>query len=103
MSGQVVMVTGASAGLGRAIAHAFAKSGARVGLIARNPEALEAARQEVIALGGEALVMPLDVSDSEAVEAAATKVEETFGPIDVWVNNAMVSVFSPVKEMKAAE
>jgi len=103
MSAQVVVVTGASAGLGRAIAHAFAKSRARVGLIARNPEALEAAREEVIALGGEALVMPLDVSDSDAVDVAATKVEEAFGPIDVWVNNAMVSVFSPVKEMKAAE
>lgn len=103
MSAQVVVVTGASAGLGRAIAHAFAKSGARLGLIARNPEALEAAREEVIALGGEALMLPLDVSDSEAVDAAATKIEEAFGPIDVWVNNAMVSVFSPMKEMKAAE
>lgn len=72
-SKQVVMVTGASAGLGRAIAHAFARKGARLGLIARNPEALEACRQEVIQLGGEALVLLLDVSDSAAVDQAASK------------------------------
>ena len=100
---QVVMVTGASAGLGRAIAHAFAKRGARIGLIARNEEALEACSQEVHELGGEALVLALDVSDAEALEQAATKLEDTFGPIDVWVNDAMVSVFSPVKEMKPEE
>ncbi|MFZ0662246.1 MAG: SDR family oxidoreductase [Acidobacteriaceae bacterium] len=102
-SKQVVMVTGASAGLGRAIAHAFAREGARLGLIARNPEALEACRQEVIELGGEALVLALDVSDAEAVDHAASKLEDTFGPIDVWVNDAMASVFSPVKEMKPEE
>ena len=100
---QVVVVTGASAGLGRAIAHGFAKRGASVGLLARNPEALEAARQECETLGGHALILPVDVSDAEAVDAAASKVEETFGPIDVWVNDAMVSVFSPVKEMTAAD
>ena len=95
----VVVVTGASAGLGRAIAHGFAKKGARLGLLARNPEALDACRQECEALGGQALVIPTDVSIAEQVEAAASKVEETYGPIDVWVNDAMVSVFSPVKEM----
>ncbi len=100
---QVVVITGSSAGLGRSIAHAFARTGAKIGLISRNQEALEAAREECAQLGGEALVLPLDVSDAEAVEAAAARVEGTFGPIDVWVNNAMVSVFSPVKEMKAAE
>lgn len=100
---QVVMVTGASAGLGRAIAHAFARRGARIGLIARNKEALEACRREVQQLGGDALVLPLDVSDAAAVEAAASRLEETFGPLDVWVNDAMLSVFSPVHEMKAEE
>jgi NAD(P)-dependent dehydrogenase (short-subunit alcohol dehydrogenase family) len=99
----VVVVTGSSAGLGRAIAHGFAKKGAYLGLIARNPEALNAAKQECEALGGHALVLPADVSDAEAVDAAATRVEEEFGPIDVWVNDAMVSVFSPVKEMEASD
>ena len=99
-TGPVVVVTGASAGLGRAIAHAFAREGARIGLLARNPEALEACRQECEVLGGEGLVLPTDVSIAEQVEAAASKVEEAFGPIDVWVNDAMVSVFSPVKEME---
>src|ERR1700749_4836987 len=99
-SGPVVVITGASAGLGRAIAHAFAREGARIGLLARNPEALEACRQECEVLGGEGLILPTDVSIAEQVEAAASKVEEAFGPIDVWVNDAMVSVFSPVKEME---
>ena len=100
---QVVVVTGASAGLGRAIAHGFARRGARLGLLARNPEALNAAKEECEQLGGECIVLPVDVSDAEAVDAAASKVEETFGPIDVWVNDAMVSVFSPVKEMEASD
>ncbi|MES2220589.1 MAG: SDR family NAD(P)-dependent oxidoreductase, partial [Acidobacteriota bacterium] len=100
---QVVMVTGASAGLGRAIAHGFAKQGAKIGLIARNREALEACRQEVERLGGEGLVLPLDVSDAPSIEHAANRLEEAFGPIDVWVNNAMASVFSPVKKMTAEE
>jgi len=100
---QVVMVTGASAGLGRSIAHEFAKQGARIGLIARNREALEACSEEVRQLGGEALVLPLDVSDAASVDHAANRLEEAFGPIDVWVNNAMASVFSPVKQMTAEE
>lgn len=99
----IVVVTGASAGLGRSIAHAYAKQGAAVGLIARNPQALEAAAKEVEVLGGRALVLPLDVADNDAVEAAAARVEQEFGPITVWVNNAMASVFSPVKEMQADE
>ncbi len=98
-----VVVTGASAGLGRAIAHAYAREGAQLGLIARNPEALEACREECEALGGSAITVPTDVSDADAVEAAAAKVEQTFGGIDVWVNDAMVSVFSPVKEMEPAD
>jgi NAD(P)-dependent dehydrogenase (short-subunit alcohol dehydrogenase family) len=101
--GKVVVVTGASAGLGRAIAHAFAEKGAKVGLLARNPEALEAAAEECRVLGGEALPVPTDVSDAGTVESAAAKVEAELGPIDVWVNNAMISVFSPVKEMEPAD
>jgi NAD(P)-dependent dehydrogenase (short-subunit alcohol dehydrogenase family) len=99
----VVVVTGASAGLGRAIAHAYARRGAWIGLIARNPEALAAAQRECEELGGEAHFVSTDVSESDAVDRAATEIEGRFGPIDVWVNNAMVSVFSPVKEMTAAD
>lgn len=96
---RVIVVTGASAGLGRAIACAFARSeGARIGLIARGKAGLEAAKSDVENLGGEALILPADVADPHAVEAAAARVESELGPIDVWVNDAMTSVFSPVKE-----
>jgi NAD(P)-dependent dehydrogenase (short-subunit alcohol dehydrogenase family) len=98
-----VVVTGASAGLGRAIAREFGKTGARVGLISRDLPALEATAAEIELLGGTAATYAADVSDDRAVEAAATSFEERLGPIDVWINNAMVSVFSPIKEMKAAE
>ena len=100
---EVVVITGASAGVGRATAQAFGRRGARVGLLARGRDGLEGAKAEVEAVGAKALVLPVDVSDAQAVEAAAGEVEERFGPIDVWVNNAMVSVFSPVKEMTAEE
>ncbi len=103
VSGPIVVVTGSSAGLGRAIAHGFAKRGARVALLARNPQALEAAAKECELLGGAGMAIPTDVSDYDAVEAAAAKVEREWGPIDVWVNDAMVSVFSPVKEMEASD
>ena len=100
----VVVITGASAGLGRAVAHAYAKKGAKVALLARNPEALEAAIQECRLLGSpQALAIPTDVSDADAVDAAADQAERELGPIDVWINNAMVSVFSPVKEMQASD
>ncbi|MGH9549311.1 MAG: SDR family oxidoreductase [Terriglobales bacterium] len=98
-----VVVTGASAGLGRAIAHEFGKRGANIGLIARGTEALELVKVEVEQLGGRAVVLPADVSDADAIENAATIMEESFGPLDVWVNNAMVSVFSPIDEMAATE
>ena len=100
---QTVVVTGASAGLGRAIANRFARDGARVALIARASARLDAAAREVEALGGEALALPLDVADAEAMEQAAAAVAARWGAIDVWVNNAMTSVFSPVKEMSAQE
>lgn len=99
----VVVITGASAGVGRATARAFAREGAKIGLIARGEDRLEATRREVDGLGGEALVLPLDVADADAVERAASQVERKLGEIDVWVNNAMTSVFSAVKEMTAAE
>jgi NAD(P)-dependent dehydrogenase (short-subunit alcohol dehydrogenase family) len=100
---EVILITGASAGVGRATARAFARRGARVGLLARGRDGLEGARQDVEELGGRALAVPTDVADPAQVEAAASAVEETFGPIDVWVNNAMVSVFSPVKQMEPEE
>ena len=100
---QVVVVTGASAGVGRAAVQAFAAKGADVGLIARGRDGLLGAKRDVERAGGRGLVLPLDVSDHEAVDEAADMVEQKLGPIDVWVNNAMVSVFSPVLEMEPEE
>jgi short-subunit dehydrogenase len=100
---RVVVITGASAGLGRATVRKFASKGADVALIARGVEGLDAAKREVEERGGTALTFPVDVADAEAVERAAAEIEEKLGPIDVWVNNAMNSVFSPVKEMTADE
>lgn len=100
---EVVVITGASAGVGRAIARAFAARGASIGLLARGHEGLEGACRDVEEAGGNALAIPTDVADHEQVEAAAAKVEEIFGPINIWINDAMASVFSPVKEMKPEE
>jgi short-subunit dehydrogenase len=99
----VVVITGASAGLGRACAREFAKDGYDVGLLARGIDGLEGAKKEVIQLGRKAVYIQVDVADAQAVEDAATKIEEELGEIDVWVNNAMNSVFSPVKEMQPDE
>ena len=99
----VIVITGASAGVGRATVRAFAARGARIGLIARNAEALEAARKEVEARGGEAVVAIADVADADAVERAAQTIEQAFGRIDVWINNAMASVMGPIKEIPADE
>jgi short-subunit dehydrogenase len=100
---ETVVVTGASAGLGRAIAREFGKRGASVGLLARGLDGLHGARREIEQAGGRALVLPVDVGDPDAVEQAASSVEDQFGPIDIWINNAMLSVFSPVKEMLPEE
>jgi NADP-dependent 3-hydroxy acid dehydrogenase YdfG len=103
LRGKVVVVTGASSGVGRAIARAFAAQGARVALVARGIEGLERAAVEAGELGGEALVLPLDVASASAVETAADRVVGEWGAIDVWINAAMVSVLAPVHETTAAE
>jgi NAD(P)-dependent dehydrogenase (short-subunit alcohol dehydrogenase family) len=103
MPNRVVVVTGASSGVGRATVREFARRGADVGLLARGIDGLEAAAKEVEAEGGRAVVLPADVADPEQVESATTEVEANLGPIDVWVNNAMVSVFSPFADMTQEE
>src|SRR5947207_1464575 len=100
---EVVVITGASAGVGRAVAHAFAKRGAHIGLLAREPSTLEDARGEVESLGGRAIVVPTDVADSAQVEAAAEAVEAQFGPIDIWVNDAMATVFARFIDIQPEE
>jgi short-subunit dehydrogenase len=103
MKDTVVVVTGASSGVGRAVARAFGARGARVALIARNRDALQNAAMEIESAGGEAIVCPADVSAPDAVERAAAAVEERWHRIDIWVNAAMVTVFAPVKDMTATE
>jgi NADP-dependent 3-hydroxy acid dehydrogenase YdfG len=93
---RIVAITGASAGVGRAIVNRFARAGWQIGLIARDTEALNEVKREVDELGGSAVVAAADVSDAGALFAAAELIEKTFGPIDVWINDAMVTVFSPV-------
>jgi short-subunit dehydrogenase len=100
---EVVVITGASAGVGRATARRFGADRAAVGLIARGHERLESTAREVEAAGGEALVLPLDVADDGAVEDAAAQVEETLGPIDIWVNNAMATMLAPFGEISVEE
>jgi NAD(P)-dependent dehydrogenase (short-subunit alcohol dehydrogenase family) len=100
---EVVVVTGASAGVGRAIVRAFADRGAHIGLLARGHAGLEGACHDVEKAGGKTLMIPTDVADPEQVEAAAEKVEQTFGPIDIWINVAMALVFSPFKKMEAVD
>ncbi len=100
---EVVVITGASAGVGRAVVREFAKRRAHIGLIARGAERLEAAKREVEQAGGKALVLPTDVADAKQVEEAAQRVVETFGRIDCWVNDAMTTIFAPFKEIKADE
>ncbi|NEV89451.1 SDR family oxidoreductase [Streptomyces tendae] len=100
---EVVVVTGATGGVGRATARAFGARGAAVALLARGEHALRRAAEEVEEAGGRALPLVVDVADAEAVDAAATRVEEELGPIDVWVNAAFSTVFAPVAQIRPEE
>jgi NAD(P)-dependent dehydrogenase (short-subunit alcohol dehydrogenase family) len=102
-SGEVVVVTGATSGIGRAIVRRFAQDGASIGVVARGRDGLAAARKEVEDAGGRALELACDVADWDAVNSAARAVEEAFGPIDIWVNNAMTTVFAPFKDIEPDE
>ena len=100
---ETVVVTGAAGGVGRATARAFGRRGANVGLLARGVEGLEAAAREVAQEGGAALVLPTEIADADAVERAAAAVEDRFGPIDIWVNCAMATIFSPFADLTPDE
>lgn len=102
-SSPVVVITGASAGVGRATAVAFAQRGYSVGLIARGADGLEGARREVEAAGGRALVLPVDVAEAKDVFAAADRVIAEWGKIDVWINAAMATIFAPLSDIKPEE
>ncbi len=91
---EVVVVTGATSGVGRAVVERFARDGARIALLARGRDGLDAAAKEIERLGGDPLPLPMDVADHDAVEAAAAATEEALGEIDIWINNAMTTVFS---------
>ena len=99
----IAVVTGASAGVGRATARAFAERGFDVALLARGAAGLEAAAKEVEVAGRRAFVVPVDVASYEGVDAAASRVEEQLGPIDVWVNDAMTTVFAPLQDVEPAQ
>ena len=101
--GPVVVITGGSAGAGRAAARAFAHNGFQVGLLARGVERLEATRAEVEGYGVRCMAISTDVADADAVEDATASIEAGLGPVDVWVNSAMTSVFSPVHQLEAEE
>ena len=100
---RVVAITGATAGVGRATAREFASRGDSIGLIARGEDRLEDAKRELEGMGVRVCVAPADVADPQQVEAAADKIESELGPIDVWINNAMTSVFAPVWDITAEE
>jgi NAD(P)-dependent dehydrogenase (short-subunit alcohol dehydrogenase family) len=103
MSNETVVVTGASSGIGRATVRRFAAPGVRLALIARGRDGLDAARREAESAGAQALSLPTDVADAEAVDAAAQAVEEALGPIDIWINSAMATVFACFKDVTADE
>src|SRR5215472_4987354 len=102
-SGRVVVVTGASAGVGRATVRAFGREGASVGLIARDTGGLHVAAREVSELGGKGFAVPADVAGAAQVEAAAARIEQELGPIEVWVNNAMTTIFGRVTDVSPEE
>jgi len=100
---EVIVVTGASGGIGRATARAFARPGARIALLARGEHGLEGARAEIESAGATALVIPTDVADEQQVEAAAARVEQLWGRIDIWVNNAMSTIFGPIGALSGSQ
>ena len=102
MTGQarVVVITGASAGVGRAVARKFADRGDKIALLARGDAGLDGAAGDVRAAGGEPLTVPVDMADQTGVEQAAERVERDLGPIDVWVNNAFAGELAPFTEMR---
>jgi NAD(P)-dependent dehydrogenase (short-subunit alcohol dehydrogenase family) len=103
VEGKVVVITGASAGVGRATARRFAQAGASIALVARDEQALEETRAELVRAGAEVVAVQADVADAKAVLDAAEKIEKELGPVDIWVNCAMTTVFSPVSEMEPEE
>jgi NAD(P)-dependent dehydrogenase (short-subunit alcohol dehydrogenase family) len=100
---EVVVVTGGTAGIGRAVVRKLAMQGAKIGIIARDCDRLEQTKEEVETIGGSAVIVSADVSNADQVEQAAAEIEWTFGPIDIWINNAMASFFSPFKQMTPDE
>ncbi len=102
-SNETIVITGASGGIGRATARAFARPGARIALLARGERGLDGVRREVEHAGAEALAIPTDVADEAQVEAAAAAVEARWGRIDVWVNNAMATIFGPIAALTGAQ
>jgi NAD(P)-dependent dehydrogenase (short-subunit alcohol dehydrogenase family) len=96
---EVIVITGASGGIGRATARAFARPGVRIALLARGERGLEAAKAEVEKAGGIALAIPTDIASEAQVEAAAARIEQEWGHIDVWVNNAMATIFGPISSL----
>ncbi len=100
---EVVVITGATSGVGRAVARRFARPGVSLGLVARGGDGLEGARREVEAAGGRALTLACDIADPDALDAVAEAVEEAYGPIDIWINNAMTTAFGFFDDLEPAE